>query len=81
MTEFCYYHPSKEAVAKCSKCNKFICIDDSQQVTQIRNIHMGQSKGVVKRELYRQSASLHIYCIPCNTKRIIKSEKNNKIVK
>jgi cytochrome b subunit of formate dehydrogenase len=78
MTDFCYYHPSKEAVTKCNRCGKPMCRDDSQAVVQIKTSYTKRYYQPERQYQHEQSAYYRYYCIPCNTTRIIQQRKSMK---
>jgi len=81
MTDFCYYHPSKEAFGKCSQCGKLICMADSQQVTGFQRYYAGHTSGHSGSSgtpIYGQTAYQQMYCTPCNTKRILETTQSMK---
>ena len=49
----CYYHPNREAITKCEKCEKMICIECKKPISRIHG---------VKESRY---ATQHDFCMPC----------------
>ncbi|MHA2175975.1 MAG: hypothetical protein ACXABI_14190 [Candidatus Hodarchaeales archaeon] len=77
MTDYCAYHPNKEAVAKCIICGKLICLADTHQVTHQQAYIAGHSTHRTSAGTTRSSPIVgktvyqNVYCIPCNCDRVI----------
>ncbi len=65
----CYYHPERNAIAKCEKCGKPICLECNM---------IFRDKNITNKENY---ATRHNYCIVCYYDKKIKSDSIFRIIK
>jgi len=71
----CFYHPSKEAYAKCSRCGRLICLADSQKVTTVNTRQSHHGTGQNRSTNVSHTSYHQMHCIPCNTQRMFKAKK------
>ena len=53
----CYYHPDRDAEAKCRSCERYICVQDIRRKKDISCVYLCGSFWLSKEE--------RIYCIDC----------------